>query len=148
LRTNEQAFIVRTTAMEIGFAEIKVNLVDALESANHHDNMIMKNVMVQFLNLGIEGSGGGRATGATAADMFLKAMRYIANCICDYFNQYIIPNLVAYNFPTDQFPKLRVRNIGEIKDFQMWASGFANLVSNRVLSLMDLETENFVRDDH
>jgi hypothetical protein len=88
LRTNEQAHIVRTTAMEIGFAEIKSTPANALESANHHDNMIMKNVMVQFLNLGIEGSGGGRATGATAADMFLKAMRYVANSICDYFNQY------------------------------------------------------------
>lgn len=145
LRTNEQAHIVRTTAMEIGFAEIKSTPANALESANHHDNMIMKNVMVQFLNLGIEGSGGGRATGATAADMFLKAMRYVANSICDYFNQYIIPNLVAYNFPTDQFPKLRVRNIGEIKDFQMWASGFSNLVQQSVIT-MDLETENFVRD--
>ena len=145
LRTNEQAHIVRTTAMEIGFAEIKSTPADALESANHHDNMIMKNIMVQFLNLGIEGSGGGRATGATAEDMFLKAMRYVANQICDYFNQYVIPNLVAYNFPTDQFPKLKVRNIGEIKDFQMWASGFSNLVQQSVIT-MDLETENFVRD--
>lgn len=145
LRTNETAHIVRTTMMEIGFAEVKGNLVDVLESANHHDNMIMKNVLVQFLNLGIEGSGGGRATGATAADMFLKSMRYVANTICDYFNQYLIPNLVAYNFQTDQFPKMKVRNIGEIKDFQMWAAGFAELVKQNVIT-MDLDTENYVRD--
>jgi hypothetical protein len=145
LRTNELAGIVRTTKMNVGFAELKGNLVNPLESANHHDNMIMKNIMVQFLNLGIEGSGGGRATGATAADMFLKAMRFLANLICDYFNQYIIPNLVAYNFKSDQFPKLKVRNIGEIKDFQMWAAGFSNLVQQSVIT-MDLETENFVRD--
>jgi len=144
LRSNEQAHIVRTQFMEVGFAELKGHLVDPLESANHHDNMIMKNIMVQFLNLGIEGSGGGRATGATAADMFLKAMRFIANLICDYLNQYLIPNLVAYNFPTDQFPKIKVRNIGEIKDFQMWASGLANLVQQSVIT-MDLETENYVR---
>ena len=144
MRTNETAHIVRTSMMEVGFAELKTHPADALESANHHDNMIMKNVMAQFLNLGIEGAGGGRATGATAADMFLKAMRYIANSICDYFNQYIIPNLVAYNFPTDQFPKLKVRNIGEIKDFQMWASGFSSLVQQSVIT-MDLETENYVR---
>lgn len=145
LRTNEMAGIVRNASMEVGFAEIKGNVVDPLESANHHDNMIMKNVMVQFLNLGIEGSGGGRATGATAADMFLKSMRFLANLICDYFNQYVIPNLVAYNFKTDQFPKMKVRNIGEIKDFQMWASGFSNLVQQSVVT-MDIETENFVRD--
>lgn len=144
LRTNEAAHIVRTTMMEVGFAELKTHPVDALESANHHDNMIMKNVMVQFLNLGIEGSGGGRATGATAADMFLKSMRYIASSICDYFNQYVIPNLVAYNFETDQFPKMKVRNIGEIKDFQMWAAGLSNLVQQSVVT-MDLETENYIR---
>jgi hypothetical protein len=144
LRTNEMAHIVRTRNMEIGFAELKTKPADALESANHHDNMIMKNVMVQFLNLGIEGSGGGRATGATSADMFLKAMRYIANSICDYFNMFIIPNLVAYNFPTDQFPQLMVRNIGEIKDFQMWSAGMANLAQQSVIT-MDLETENYIR---
>lgn len=144
LRTNENSYIVRTKNMVVGFAEVKGNLVNALESANHHDNMIMKNVMVQFLNLGIEGSGGGRATGATAADMFLKSMRHIANLICEYFNQFLIPNLVAYNFPTDQFPKMKVRNIGETKDFQMWSAGLANLVKSGVIT-MDLPTEQYAR---
>lgn len=145
LRTNETSYIVRTRAMTVGFAELSGNLVNALESANHHDNMIMKNIMVQFLNLGVEGRGGGRATGATAADMFLKAMKYLANLICDYFNQYLIPNLVAYNFQTDQFPKMKARNIGETKDFQMWSAGLANLVKAGVLT-MDLATEQYARN--
>ncbi len=145
LRTNESSYIVRTKNMTVGFAELSGNLVDALKSANHHDNMIMKNIMVQFLNLGIEGSGGGRATGATAADMFLKAMKYLANLICEYFNQYLIPNLVAYNFATDQFPKMKVRNIGEAKDVQMWTAGMANMIKSGGIT-MDLETENFFRN--
>lgn len=145
LRTNESSYIVRTNRMTVGFAELSGNLVNALESANHHDNMIMKNIMVQFLNLGIEGSGGGRATGATAADMFLKAMKYLANLICEYFNQYLIPNLVAYNFETDQFPKMKVRNIGEAKDVQMWTAGIANMVKSGAIT-MDLETEQWFRN--
>lgn len=145
LRTNEKSYIVRVPGMTVGFAELHSNLVNVLESANHHDNMIMKNLMVQFLNLGIEGTGGGRATGATAADMFLKSMRYIANYICDCFNLYLIPQLVAYNFQTDQFPVMKVRNIGETKDLQMWATAFANLVDKNIIT-MDLEDEQWARN--
>lgn len=145
LRSNENSYIVRTSNMVVGFAEIRTNLVNALESANHHDNMIMKNLMVQFLNLGIEGQGGGRATGATAADMFLKSMKYIASLICDYFNMFLIPNLVAYNFKVSQFPKMKVRNIGETKDLQMWAAAIGNLIRENAITV-DLETENFIRN--
>lgn len=145
LRTNEKAYIVRTTMMKIGFAEISTQLVDALKSAQHHDDMIMKNIMVQFLNNGIGGgSSGGRNTSATALDMFLKAMRYVANTICDNYNMYVIPQLVAYNYKTDRFPKLRVRNIGEAKDLQMWAAAMANL-KKAGLIVIDDETEQWMR---
>jgi hypothetical protein len=147
LRTNERAYIVRTTNMKVAFAELKGNLVEPLRSAEHHDTMIMKNIMVQFLNLGtgVEGGGGGRATGATSMDMFLKSMRHIAKSICDSMNLYLIPNLVAYNFPTDNFPKLMVRGVGEVKDLQMFAAAIRNLLNVDAIS-MDEDTEQWVRD--
>jgi hypothetical protein len=145
LRTNEKGYIVRPSSIKVGFAELQGNLVDALASAEHHDNQIMKNILVQFINMGISvGSGGGRATGATAFDMFMKAMRYIANMICDYINMYLVPKLVAYNFPTNRFPKLCVRNIGESKDFQMWSSGIRNLMESNGIT-PDMPTEQFLR---
>lgn len=128
LRTNEFAYIVRPPTLTVGFAELSGNLVDALMSANHHDNMIMKNILVQFLNLGIEGSGGGRAVGATAFDMFLKSMSFLANYICDCYNLYLYPRLIAYNFQSDKFPRLQVRNIGETRDLQMWSAAVRNLM--------------------
>lgn len=144
LRTNEFAYIVRPPTLKVGFAEIKGNLVNALESANHHDNMIMKNILVQFLNLGIEGSGGGRAVGATAFDMFLKSMSFLANYICDCYNLYLIPRLVAYNFQTDKFPKLKVSNIGETRDDQAWSSAVRNLMDATGIT-PDLALENHLR---
>lgn len=143
LRTNEKSYIVRTTMMKIGFAELSGNLVDPLKSASHHDNMIMKNVMVQFLNAGVSESGA-RATSATSMDMFLKAMKYVAQIICDAINMYVIPNLVTYNFKTDRFPKLQVRNIGEAKDMQMWAAAMANLKKQGLIQVDD-ETEQWFR---
>lgn len=145
LRTNEKAYIVRTTMMKVGFAELQGQLVNALESAQHHDTMIMKNIMVQFLNAGVDSSGGGRATSATAMDMFLKAMKYVANVICDCINMYVVPKLVGYNFDTDRFPKLSVRNIGETKDLQMFAAAMKNLIDVNAITVDDA-TENWIRD--
>lgn len=142
LRTNEYAYIVRPPGFNVGFAELSGNLVNALESATHHDLMIMKNVLIQFLNAQ---SQGGRATSATAADIFLKSMRYIGQMICDVINQYLIPQIVMYNFETDQMPQLKVRNIGEVKDLQMWAAAMGNLVDKNIVT-MDDESEAYVRD--
>jgi hypothetical protein len=107
--------------------------------------MILKSILLQFLNMGVmEVGGGGRATGATHLDMFLKSMRYVAESICDIYNHYIIPYIVAYNFNTDQFPKLQVRNIGETKDLQMWSAAMANLIGKEAIQV-DEDTENFIR---
>lgn len=144
LRTNEKAYIVRPSTLTVGFAELKGQPVDALASALHHDNQIMKNILTQFINLGLEGSGGGRATGATAFDAFMKAMRYVANMICDYINMFLIPKLVAYNFPTNRFPKLCVRNVGETKDMQAWSAMVRNLLESAGIT-PDLPTEQFLR---
>lgn len=146
LRTNERAYVVTNDRFDVGFVELKGHqLVDALKSAEYHDTMILKSIMVQFLNMGInEAGGGGRATGATALDMFLKSMRYVGESICDGINAYTIPRIVAYNFDTDNFPKLKVRNIGETKDLQMWASAMANLVGRGAIEV-DESTENWIR---
>lgn len=148
LRTNEFAYIVRPVSIVVGFAELKGQPVDVLKSVEHHDNMIMKNTMVQFLNMGtsVEGGGGGsRAGGATAMDMFLKSMRHVADSICDSINHFLIPNLVAYNFPTDQFPLLKVRGVGETKDLQMWAAAMRNLIQAEALQIDDA-TEQWIRE--
>jgi hypothetical protein len=60
-------------------------------------------------------------------------------------NMYLVPKLVAYNFPTDKFPTLKVRNIGETKDLQMWASAISNLASQDLITL-DTEFEQWVRE--
>jgi hypothetical protein len=144
LRTNENAYIVRNPKMKVSFAELSGNLVNALESAMHHDTMIMKNIMVQFLNAGIDNSGGGRSTSATALDAFLKAMEYIANSICDDMNTYVIPQLVGYNFKTDKFPKLKVKGIGQAKDLAMFAAAMNNLFKAKAIDF-DEPTKRWIR---
>lgn len=144
IHANEEQFMVIPPSIEVEFAEIHGHLVNSLDSAKEHNVMILMNVMAQFLALGFEGSGGGRATGGSQTDIFMKALRYVANYIAEVINMYLIPELVIYNFPTTNFPKLRVRNIGETRDLQMLGSALASLFSQSAIT-NTLETENWTR---
>ena len=141
LRTNQKAYIIRPPGWFVGFAEVKGNLVDALKSAEHHDLMIVRNVLLQFIN-----NAGSRASAATAYDLFLKSLVHVAKLIADTFNAFVIPNLVRYNYDVDRFPKLQSRGIGDGKDIQAIASGLARLVDARLLT-PDAEMEEKLREE-
>lgn len=145
MRTNEKTGVVEPPGFKFRFEKQEGQPVDIMPSIEHHDARILLNVMAQFLLLGLQG-GGGRATSGSHVDMFQKAMKYIANYICGVFNLYLIPKLVGYNFDTTQFPQMRVRNIGETKDIQMWASAHSNLLSQGALT-KTLESENWYREN-
>lgn len=145
LRTNEESFVLQTPNVDIDFIEFKGALADVLKSAQHHNGMIMLNVLAEFLMLGLEGGSGGRATAGSQVDIYMKAFRYVANYICDVFNMYIIPELVVYNFKSTNFPKLKVRNIGETRDLQQLGSALSSLFHEGVLTADD-DTENWVRN--
>jgi hypothetical protein len=144
IRTNEFGGAVIPPKWLLRFLELPGQPVDVMRSIEHHNGAIMLNTMTQFLLLGLEGSGGGRATSGSHQDMFNKSLRYVANQICDAINLYCIPYLVGYNFPTDRFPKLRARNLGETKDLQQWASAMANLKAQQLINYTP-ETEMWVR---
>lgn len=146
LRANQKAYIIRPPGWFVGFAEVKGNLVNALESAEHHDLMIARNVLLQFINVGSATSSGSRANSATAYDLFLKSLQHVANIIADTINGYVIPNLVRYNYDVDRYPKLRFRGIGDGKDIQAIAAGLSRLVDARLLT-PDAELEERLRQE-
>jgi hypothetical protein len=144
IRTNEHGGAVLPPGWVLRFLELPGQPVDVMRSIEHHNGTIMLNTMTQFLLLGLEGTGGGRATSGSHQDMFNKSLRYVANQICDAINLYCVPYLVGYNFTTQKFPKLRARNLGETKDLQQWASALANLAA-RGLFNPSPETEVWIR---
>jgi hypothetical protein len=144
LRTNEEAYAIETPNVEIGFIELQGQPVDVISSIDHHNTMILLNVMAQFLALGGISSSGSRAVGGTQSDMFMKSLKYIANSICEMINMYVIPELVVWNYKTTNFPQLRVRNIGETRDLQMIASALSNLFAQKAIT-PDVDTENYLR---
>jgi hypothetical protein len=144
LRTNEKAEMTLPPGYQVEFAELKGQLVDVLKSAGHHDILIMLNVFAEFMMLGLETSGGGRATSGAQTDIFYKSLWFIAESICACFNMFLIPRLVRYNFETDVIPQLKVRNIGQSRDLQQFAAGLANLFHNQIIT-PDIDTEQWAR---
>lgn len=143
LRTNEWAHMVLPPGMDVEFAELHGNPVNVLTSIEHHNAMIMLNVLLEFLLAGID-AGGGRATSASQLDMFLKSSLMLAHLICDVFNQFLIPKLVGFNFKVQGLPQLRVRNVGQTRDMQQFAAAIANLAKQNCITI-DEETENWIR---
>jgi hypothetical protein len=144
LRNNEEAFMLLTPNVDVEFAELQNQPINVLDSAMHHNIMIFMNVMAQFLTLGVESSSGGRATAGAQSDIFMKALKHVASYIADCINMYLVPELVVWNYPTKNFPKLKVRNIGETRDLQMLGSAIANLYAQGAIT-PDTDTENWIR---
>jgi hypothetical protein len=143
LRTNEKAGVVFPEGYEFGFLKVEGNMVNTLDSVDHHNAMIMLNVLAEFLMAGLT-QGGARATSASQQDIFTKANRSMADMICDVFNLYLVPFIVGFNFDTDRFPIVKARNIGDTRDQQQLAAGLANLFAQEVIT-PDLDTENWAR---
>jgi hypothetical protein len=76
--------------------------------------------------------------------LYYKSVWYIAEAICDFFNMFLIPKLVLYNFETDILPQMKVRNIGQARDSQQVAAALANLFHNNILT-PDIDTEQYIR---
>jgi hypothetical protein len=142
-RTNEESFMILPPSVDVSVDFPGGTPVNVLDSASHHNAMILLNVLAQFVGLGME-TGGGRATAGTQADLFMKSLRYVANHIADQFNMYLVPELVVWNYPTKNFPKIKVRNMGETRDLQMLGGALSNLFAQNVIT-WDEDTENWVR---
>jgi len=145
VRTNEKTGVVEPPGHVFRFTTLEDQPTDIMASIEHHDAKILLNVMAQFLLLGLT-AGGGRATSGSQVDMFQKAMKYIASYVCGIFNLYLIPKLVGYNFKAAEFPQMKVRNVGETKDLQNWASAHANLITAEAITV-DEDTENWYREN-
>ena len=81
-------------------------LTEFLYLIRHHDGMMSRAFLTQFLNLGQEGSGGSFALSSSQSDLFLMAIIGLLNEISRVFNTQVIPQLIDWNFGTKKYPKL------------------------------------------
>jgi hypothetical protein len=144
LRTNEKAGVVKPYGWDIGFLQPNVQQVNVLESAQHHGVMMLTNMLAQFLALGTTQSGS-RAVGSTQEDIFVKSTHYLADLMRSVINKWAIPELVRYNYDTADYPRLRVRRLGDTSDVRALSVALRNLAEAKIIT-PDAEIEKFVRN--
>lgn len=134
LRTNERAHVTLPPMWELTFAKLEGQPVDCMKSIEHHNEMILMNVMADFK---------GNAKEDTLT-LYYKATRYIADIVTDTINHHVIPDLVKMNFARGKLPKLRARRIGEAEDMRTMSFTLRNLVGANLIRPDD-KLEEFLR---
>lgn len=86
--------------------ESKRSLGDFLPLIQHHDSMMVRAFLVQFMNLGQEGRGGSFALSQDQSDLFLMSLMGLLEDIAYVFNTQVIPQLIDWNFGTKLYPKI------------------------------------------
>jgi hypothetical protein len=126
LRTNDRAHVVLPPNWILTFAELKGQPVNVIESINHHDNEIEKQILGQFL-------GQNQKQDEESHTLFLKATRFTADIVTDIVNSYGIPQLVDMNWVGVKYPTLTVKRIGEQEDWRTASFTIRNYVGAGVI---------------
>jgi hypothetical protein len=138
LRTNERAHVTLPPQWELIFAKLEGQPVDCMKSIEHHNLMIMTNVIAPFLT---ESN-----TRKESLEMFYKSSRYVADTITDTMNRHVIEDLIKYNFVRVKPPKLRARRIGEWEDMRTMSFSLRNMTGAGLI-VPDEPLEKFLRSE-
>lgn len=139
LRTNERSHIVLPPNWEIMFAKLEGQPVDCMRSIDHHNEMIMVNVLAAFLT--------SSNTKKESLETFYKATRYVAETVADTMNRYVIEPLVDINYSRVKYPCLKVRRIGEWEDARTQSFTLRNYVGASLIRPDDT-LEKYLREEN
>lgn len=114
IRVNENAYAVLPFGWELKYLKLEGDPVNVLATAEHHSKMVFQNVLAQAM----WGSSFGvtNTDAEVSMDLFYKSVRQIAEEVADVINQYVIPQLVGFNWDVDRLPTLKVRKLGDVRE--------------------------------
>jgi hypothetical protein len=138
-KMNESSYIIKPSS------EWKINMLSdgikdqssaLVSSIQHHDTMIVKNVLAQFLNLG-EGKTGSFALSKDQSSFFLLSLESIANYMEDIINKTVVEEIVRLNFgERDSYPKFSFSSIAEI-DIEKMSTTLEKLINSNLVAVTD-----------
>lgn len=145
LQAHEQSYVMFPEDWEMGFLDMGGNSVlDPQLAINHHDALIPKTVLGQFLGLA-QGNTGSFALSEDNSRFFNFTLQATAKYVASHWNRKIIPRLVKWNFGDVPFmPQLRFDSIGHI-NLKDLVDGIAKL-GEKGMMMNSVETENHVRE--
>lgn len=142
LRANEKAFVMLPDGWDFDIKKSDTSS-DAVDRIKLKNREILSNVLAQFLDLG-SGSGGSRSLSEDHSEAFFKATQAHADYIASIINDYLIKQLVDYNFNNVQnYPKIKATGIKKV-DLTSLSTALKSLSEAGLLSI-DNELQEFIR---
>jgi len=93
-----------------GLEEYKSTPVDLQKAIDHHDTLIARSVLAQFLVLAGSGSGS-YSLGESDKENFLQALQGVMKQIEQHINHFLIPDLINFNFGSGIYPEFKFEDI-------------------------------------
>lgn len=144
LRANSQSYIMRAEGWQVGFMDMKAkSMKDIAPSIAYHDRQISKNMQLQFIEIGSQGSSGTRNVSEDQGKMFELSVQAVAEYIAEVLTHRVIQTIVDLNFTNRACPKLSVEKIGD-DNIPVISEAFAKFVTAGVLH-PTADDENRVR---
>jgi phage gp29-like protein len=97
VRVGETNALLETDGWKIRFEQPGSADIPWQDHIERQHQYMMQTIGCHFIGLGQGGDRGARAQSVDHSSMFILNLRGIANWVCDRFNRYVMPKLVAYN---------------------------------------------------
>lgn len=112
LRAAEDSAIALPAGWALEWYEPRRNLADIMPFLNHHDALMARAALAQFLNLGQAGSEGSQALASEHVKLFLDGEDAVARWVAETLNQQLVRRWCRMNYGERlRPPKLRHRPI-------------------------------------
>lgn len=151
MRSNTQSWILHPEEIEFGLLSPagQGGALGLMDSVNHHDTMIFRSVLTQFISAGNQAFGNYGSV-KNYSDLFLYSEQAAANFIEEEFSKQIIRPFVDFNFDmslpngkTRPYPRLRFADVQKV-DIKELAEALSRLTSGKIITPDD-DLESMVR---
>lgn len=111
--------------------EYQSNPMDLQKAIDHHDTLIARSTLMDFVVLGASKTGS-FALSKDKTEMFMTALVGVMHEIENHINAYLIPPLVDYNFGTGRYPKFRFEEL-DTETRKLMADSFTAILGRQDL---------------
>ncbi|MGW5074057.1 phage portal protein family protein [Rhodococcus sp. NPDC004095] len=142
VRANERAYLEEPEGWEIDFMDMKSNTTaDPKESIAHHDRQILKNMAVQYIDIGAQGSSGSFAASNDQRALLEQQDQAIAEQIAAVVNEHVIKKIVDLNFSVTNYPKWKPGRVAR-EDIEILATAVEKFKGAGILTPSDEDEEH------
>ncbi|QOH56240.1 hypothetical protein C6Y44_09890 [Rhodococcus rhodochrous] len=142
VRANERAYIEEPDGWDIDFMDMKANTTkDPREAIAYHDRQILKNMSVQYIDIGSQGTSGSFSASTDQRKLLELQDQAIAKQIAAKINETVVKLICDLNFNLSTYPKWTVGKIGDENIVEL-SDAIAKFTTAKLLTPNDQDEEH------